>query len=276
VLYELLAGAPPFQGETDMVLARQHLEDMPPHPRQFNPRLEPGIWRALQAALSKDPRQRPVSASLLLHELCERRSSPLEVVVTAVQQRPWTLPVLAGVLLAVGLGMTVVLQSPPPTPTPTPLIAVTTPATVSNPLTVVPPRDTPTLTLIPTSTKAPITPTPTKRPVTLTPSPALTLSPDVACQRAPIKGDDLKQQKVVTFKWCEPLPVGGKFYIKLTHVSGNIKGPLIEFATVTTQTWSRTFNATEFGEWQWEVRILDASGTLVRALETWHFYIAPQ
>jgi serine/threonine-protein kinase len=69
VLFEMLAGSPPFDGPTDMATAVQHVHNAPPPLA----RLRPGIPRDLQdvvaAALAKDPAARPASAAHLRHTL---------------------------------------------------------------------------------------------------------------------------------------------------------------------------------------------------------------
>jgi len=58
VLYELLAGAPPFKGTTDFELAKAHHETPPP---PLIPRIagvDPGLESAIMVALSKRPEQR--------------------------------------------------------------------------------------------------------------------------------------------------------------------------------------------------------------------------
>ena len=63
VLYELLAGAPPFKGTAAFELAKAHLEQMPP---PLIPRIsgvEPELEAAIMTALSKRPEQRFPSIS---------------------------------------------------------------------------------------------------------------------------------------------------------------------------------------------------------------------
>ena len=62
--YELLAGAPPFQGSTAEVLAG-HLEREPPRTAA----LSPEIWSALRELLAKDPAARPATAREIVRRL---------------------------------------------------------------------------------------------------------------------------------------------------------------------------------------------------------------
>lgn len=63
VLYEMVAGHPPVRGDHDIVLLNQHLEAMPPSPRQVNPQLTASQERAIYKALAKSPRDRFRTAS---------------------------------------------------------------------------------------------------------------------------------------------------------------------------------------------------------------------
>ena len=58
VLYELLAGSPPFTATTSQGLMRQHLETPVPPLASRRPDLPPGLDQVVQTALAKDPDQR--------------------------------------------------------------------------------------------------------------------------------------------------------------------------------------------------------------------------
>ena len=58
VLYELLAGSPPFTATTSQGLMRQHLETPVPPLAPCRPDLPPGLDRVVQTALAKAPDQR--------------------------------------------------------------------------------------------------------------------------------------------------------------------------------------------------------------------------
>ncbi len=57
VLYEMVTGRPPFEGNTDAILY-QHVHEPPPPPRALNPGLSPAAERVILRALAKDPAQR--------------------------------------------------------------------------------------------------------------------------------------------------------------------------------------------------------------------------
>jgi eukaryotic-like serine/threonine-protein kinase len=58
VLYEMLAGQPPFSGATIDVLVRQHIMTLPPPVTQFRPAVPPAVADALARALAKAPADR--------------------------------------------------------------------------------------------------------------------------------------------------------------------------------------------------------------------------
>lgn len=58
VLYEMLAGRPPFQGEDRVAIALQHLHEQPPKLRELNPKVPPGVEYLVNKALSKAPEDR--------------------------------------------------------------------------------------------------------------------------------------------------------------------------------------------------------------------------
>ena len=64
-IYYALTGRTPFQGSTDVAIARQHIEQTPPHPSDIQPALPRAVGDVLMRALAKSPSQRPSSAGAL-------------------------------------------------------------------------------------------------------------------------------------------------------------------------------------------------------------------
>jgi hypothetical protein len=58
VVYEMLAGRPPFQAENPLSVVHAHLMTAPPPPTLFNPGIPPAISSILVRVLAKDPGQR--------------------------------------------------------------------------------------------------------------------------------------------------------------------------------------------------------------------------
>jgi serine/threonine-protein kinase len=75
VLYECLAGEPPFAGRGAAEVGFAHLTEAPPDPRERRPGLPEGAAHAVLAALEKDPAARPTTATALAHMLRIGRSS---------------------------------------------------------------------------------------------------------------------------------------------------------------------------------------------------------
>ncbi len=63
VLYEMLAGRPPFIGENPVAIASQHIDGIPPPLHDVIPGLDPRVEAACEGALSKDAAARPASAA---------------------------------------------------------------------------------------------------------------------------------------------------------------------------------------------------------------------
>jgi serine/threonine-protein kinase len=67
-IYYALTGRPPFWGSSDVAIARQHIEQMPPHPSDIQPALPRAVGDVLMRALAKSPAQRPPSAGALARD----------------------------------------------------------------------------------------------------------------------------------------------------------------------------------------------------------------
>ncbi len=60
--YEALAGRPPFQADSEFVVARMHLQELPEDLYKVNPAVSEKVSAVVMKALSKDPHQRYSSA----------------------------------------------------------------------------------------------------------------------------------------------------------------------------------------------------------------------
>ena len=74
VMYECLAGQPPFADRQGMRVMWAHLQDDPPDPSAANPGLPPALCDALLCALQKEPQERPSSATEFAEILARARS----------------------------------------------------------------------------------------------------------------------------------------------------------------------------------------------------------
>jgi serine/threonine-protein kinase len=62
MLYEMLAGRLPFEGDSAVAIALKHLSEQPPPISQWRPDVHPALEAVVMAALAKDPAQRWQSA----------------------------------------------------------------------------------------------------------------------------------------------------------------------------------------------------------------------
>jgi len=79
MLYEMLAGRPPFDGPSAAAVARQHLGSPPPPIHDYNPRVPHCLQQILDRALAKDPSDRYRTASQIdrLLTSCRQRSAAI-------------------------------------------------------------------------------------------------------------------------------------------------------------------------------------------------------
>jgi serine/threonine-protein kinase len=102
VLYEMLAGQPPFTGVTAESLVRQHVMTPPPPVTQFRPAVPPAVNDALMRALAKAPADRfnPVGQfSTAIRPSAVAPAAPASVAGSG-RSVGWT--AAAGILLALG------------------------------------------------------------------------------------------------------------------------------------------------------------------------------
>jgi eukaryotic-like serine/threonine-protein kinase len=69
VLYEMLTGRLPFEGETPVSIALKHLNEMPLRLRAYNPQVPAGLETVVLTALSKTPEERFPTADALSRAL---------------------------------------------------------------------------------------------------------------------------------------------------------------------------------------------------------------
>jgi eukaryotic-like serine/threonine-protein kinase len=114
VLYELLCGRPPFTGSTPALVARAHLHERPPPVRQLAPWVPPRLAEAAEAALDKDPAQRPSSAAALAARIRAAAQLPGEAPAPPPDPAPGSEPTRA-------------MAAPDPAPRPEPTRAMPVP-----------------------------------------------------------------------------------------------------------------------------------------------------
>jgi len=76
VLYEMLTGRPPYDGETPVSVAIQHINAQAVPPRQHNPQIPAGLEQITMRAMCADLDERYESATEMLYDLDEFRKNP--------------------------------------------------------------------------------------------------------------------------------------------------------------------------------------------------------
>src|SRR6266702_7836342 len=69
VMYEMLTGRTPFDGDTPDAVAMQHIQDLPVPPSQYNPNIPPALEEIMLRCLEKVPEMRYRDGSTLAHAL---------------------------------------------------------------------------------------------------------------------------------------------------------------------------------------------------------------
>src|SRR5438874_8054563 len=69
VMYEMLTGRTPFDGDTPVAVAMQHIQDAPTPPRQLNPNIPPALEEIILRCLEKVPEMRYRDGSQLARAL---------------------------------------------------------------------------------------------------------------------------------------------------------------------------------------------------------------
>ncbi|WP_265565592.1 protein kinase domain-containing protein [Streptomyces hygroscopicus] len=76
MLFELLTGRPPFDGDTAFSLAYKHVQEKPPAPSSVNRAISPAVDALVAQALSKDPAHRFPTAEVMRGEVHRVLSGP--------------------------------------------------------------------------------------------------------------------------------------------------------------------------------------------------------
>jgi hypothetical protein len=85
VLFEMLTGRVPFQGDSPLTVALKHTDEAPPRPRDLNPGISPHAEAVVLKALAKDPASRYQSAAEMGEALLGARVD--DAVSTAITTR---------------------------------------------------------------------------------------------------------------------------------------------------------------------------------------------
>ncbi len=90
VMYEMLTGRPPFDGDTPVAVAMQHIQDVPVPPSQLNPNIPPALEDIIMRCLEKIPEMRYRDGSVLARALENLRETGFEDLPTSLSGMPQT------------------------------------------------------------------------------------------------------------------------------------------------------------------------------------------
>ena len=76
VMYEMMAGRPPYDGESPVAVAIQHINGGAAMPSTLNPNIPGGLEQIIMKGMALDPKDRYVSATEMLRDMDEFRKDP--------------------------------------------------------------------------------------------------------------------------------------------------------------------------------------------------------
>ncbi len=118
ILYSLLAGRPPFRGESPLETMEQVRSGAPASLRRHNPRVDRDIETICLKCLEKEPASRYHSAEAVADDLDRwltgrpiraRRTGSMRRIALWTRRRPYATTLIAGLVVAFALGSTIVL-----------------------------------------------------------------------------------------------------------------------------------------------------------------------
>ncbi len=118
LMYELLIGRPPFQGDSPVSVAYQHVRENPVPPSQLDPLITPGMDAIVLKALAKDPAHRYQTAAAMradIGRLLAGQPVTAALAAAAIPASAAAAPTMSIPLPPGSAGATQVMQSDPPT-----------------------------------------------------------------------------------------------------------------------------------------------------------------
>lgn len=76
VMYEMMTGRPPYDGESPVAVAIQHINGKAPMPSTLNPNIPGGLEQIIMKAMEPDPNRRYPTAQAMLYDMDEFRKDP--------------------------------------------------------------------------------------------------------------------------------------------------------------------------------------------------------
>lgn len=89
VMYEMLTGRPPYDGESPVAVALKHINGGAPMPSTINPNIPGGLEQIMMHAMEVDPARRYASATEMLYDMEEFRKNPDTLFYFDEPVRPW-------------------------------------------------------------------------------------------------------------------------------------------------------------------------------------------
>ena len=77
VMYEMMTGRPPYDGESPVAVAIQHINGGAPMPSTLNPNIPKGLEQIIMKGMALDAKDRYVSATEMLYDMDEFRKDPM-------------------------------------------------------------------------------------------------------------------------------------------------------------------------------------------------------
>ena len=76
VMYEMMTGRPPFDGESPVAVAIQHINGNAAMPSTLNPNIPGGLEQIIMKAMAQDPSKRYATEAAMLYDMDEFRKNP--------------------------------------------------------------------------------------------------------------------------------------------------------------------------------------------------------
>ncbi len=76
VMYEMMTGRPPYDGESPVAVAIQHINGKAQMPSTLNPNMPGGLEQIIMKAMAQEPAQRYETATAMLYDMDEFRKNP--------------------------------------------------------------------------------------------------------------------------------------------------------------------------------------------------------
>jgi eukaryotic-like serine/threonine-protein kinase len=102
VLYELLAGKKPFDGDNAFTIMKAHTEEPPTSPAAANPQVPAALSAIVLRALAKKPEERFQSADTLLQAIKQMRAAPFQASRHRSLKRPILVAAVAALTILIG------------------------------------------------------------------------------------------------------------------------------------------------------------------------------